>query len=130
MMSGHFQDKPSNGTVIQIHAPTTDAEESESDESYQPEDLEDLLELTPKADIILFISGDWYANVGGQEIPRVPVNFGLGEQDETGQRLTEFCQDNALIIANTLSKQHKRRAYTQTSPSGQYRNKIDYIICS
>ena len=116
MKSGSFQGKPFNGTVIQIHAPTTDAEETEADESYQPEDLE----LTPKADIILFMSGDWYAKVGGQEIPGVPVKFGLGEQNETGQRLTEFCQENALIIANTHSKQHKKRAYIQTSPSGQY----------
>ena len=80
---------------------------------------EDLLELTPKKDI-LFIIGDWNAKVGSQEIPVVTGKFDLVVQNEAGQRLTEFCQENALVIANTLFQQHKRRLYTWTSPDGQY----------
>ena len=102
MMLGHFQGKPFNGTVIQIHAPTTDAEETEADESYQPEDLE----LTPKKDVI-FIIGDWSEKEASQEIPGVSGKFGLGVQNEARQRLTEFCQENALVIANTLFQQCK-----------------------
>ena len=93
------------------------------------EDLQDFLELTPKKDV-LFITGDWNAKVGSQEIPGVTGKFGLGVQNETGQRLTEFCQENALVIANTLFQQHKRRLYTWTSPDGQHQNHIDYILCS
>ena len=89
----------------------------------------DLLELTPKRDV-LFIIGGWNAKVESQEIPGVTGKFGLGVQNETGQRLTEFCQENALVIANTLFQQHKRRLYTWTSPDGQYRNQTDYILCS
>ena len=84
---------------------------------------------TPKKDV-LFIIGDWNAKVGSQEIPGVTDNFGLGVQNEAGQRLTEFCQNNALVIANTLSQQHKRRFDTWPSPDGQYGNQIDYILCS
>ena len=91
--------------------------------------LQDLLELTPKKDILCFI-GDWNAKVGCQEIPGVTGKVGLGVQNETGQRLTEFCQENTLVIANTLFQQHKRRLYTWTSPDGQYQNQIDYILCS
>ena len=91
-----FQRKPFNSTVIQVYAPTTDAEEAEVDQFY--EDLEDLL-------------WPWSTN-------------------EAGERLTEFCQENALVIANTLFQQHKRRLYTWTSPNGQYQNQIDYILCS
>ena len=83
------------------------------------EDLEDLLELTPKKDV-LFIRGDWNAKVGSQEISGITGKFGLGVQNEAGQRLTEFCQENALVIADTLFKQHKRRLYTWTSPDGQH----------
>ena len=83
------------------------------------EDLQDLLELTPKKDV-LFIIGDWNAKVGSQEIPRVTDKFGLGVRNEAGQRLIEFCQEKALVIANTLFQQHKRRLYTWTSPDGQY----------
>ena len=83
------------------------------------EDLQDLLELTPKKDVF-FIVGDWNANVGSQEIPGVTEKFGLGVQNEARQRLTEFCQENALVIANTLFQQHKRRLYTWTSPDGQH----------
>ena len=93
------------------------------------EDLQDLLELTLKKDV-LFIIGDWNAKVGNQEISGVTGNFGLGVENEGGQRLIQFCQDNALVIANTLFKQHKRRLYTWTSPDDQYRNQSDYILCS
>ena len=89
----------------------------------------DFLEQTPKKDV-LFIIGDWNAKVESQEIPGVTGKFGLGVQNETGQRIIEFCQENALVIANTLFQQHKRRLYTWTSPDGQYRNQIDYILCS
>ena len=88
-----------------------------------------LLELIAKKDV-LFITGDWNAKVGSQEIPGITGKFGLRVQNEAGQRLTEFCQENALVIANTLFQQHKRRFYTWTSPDGQYRNQIDYILCS
>ena len=93
------------------------------------EDLQDLLELTPKKDV-LFIIGDWNAKVWSQETPGVTGRFGLGIQNEAGQRLREFCQGNALIIANTLFQQHKRRLYTWTSPDGQHQNQIDYILCN
>ena len=127
MISVHFQGKPFNITVIQVYAPTTNAEEAEVEWFY--EDLQGLLELTPKKDV-LFIIGDWNAKVGSQEIPGVTGKFGLGVQNEAGQKLTEFCQENALVIANTLFQQHKRRLYTWTSPDGQYRNQIDCILCS
>ena len=93
------------------------------------EDLQDLLELTPKKDV-LFIIGDQNAKVGSQETPGVTGKFGLGVQNEAGQRLIEFCQENALVIANTLFQQHKRKLYTWTSPDGQYQNQIDYVLCS
>ena len=86
-------------------------------------------ELTPKKDV-LFIIGDWNAKVGSQELPGVTGKFGLGIWNEAGQRLIEFCQENALVIANTLFQQHKRRLYTWTSPDGQHSNHIDYILCS
>ena len=93
------------------------------------EDQQDLLDLTPKKDV-LFILGDWNAKVGCQETPGVTSKFGLGMQNEAGQRLIEFCQENALVIANTLFQQHKRSLYTWTSPDGQHRNQIDHILCS
>ena len=93
------------------------------------EDLQDLLELTPTKDV-LFIKGDWNAKVGSQETPGVTGKFGLGRQNEAGQSLIEFCQENALVIANILFQQHKRRLYTWTSQDGQHRNQIDYILCS
>ena len=127
MISVHFQSKPFNITVIQFYAPTSNAEEAEVEQCY--EDLQDLVELTPKKDV-LFIIGDWNAKVGSQAIPRVTGKFGLGVQNETGQRLIEFCQENVLVIANTLFQQHKRRLYTWTSPDGQHQNQIDYIPCS
>ena len=112
-----FQGKPSNITVIQVYAPNSNAEEAEVECFY--EDLQDLLELTPKKDV-LFIIGDWNAKVGSQEKPGVTGNFGLGLRIEAGQRLTEFCQENVLVITNTLFQQHKRRLYTWTSPDGQH----------
>ena len=105
MISVHFQGKPFNITVIQIYAPTSNAEEAEVERFY--EDLQDLLELTPKKDV-LFIIEDWNAKVGSQEIPRLTGKFCLGVQNEAGQRIIEFCQENALVIANTLIQQHKR----------------------
>ena len=113
--------------VIQAYAPTSNAEEDEDEWFY--EDLQDLLEPTPKDDV-LFITGDWNAKVGSQETPGVIGKFGLGVQNEAGQRLIEFCQENALVIASTLFQQHKRRLYTWTSPDGQYQNQVDYILCS
>ena len=106
------KDKPFNITVIQVYAPTNNTEEAEIERFY--EDLQDFLELTPKKDV-LFIIGDWNAKVGSQEIRGVAGKFGLGVQNEAGQRLTEFCQENALVIANTLFQQHNRRLYTWTS---------------
>ena len=114
MISVCFQGKSFNITVIQAYAPTSNAE---VERFY--EDLQDLLELTPKTDV-LFIVGDWNAKVGSQEKPGVTGKFGLGVQNEAGQRLIEFCQENALAIANTLFQQHKRRLYTGTSPDGQH----------
>ena len=127
MISVHFQGKPFNVTVIHIYALTNNAEEAEVEQFY--ENLLDLLELTPKKDV-LFIIGDWEAKVGSQETPGVTGKFGLGVQNEAGQRLIEFCQENTLVIANTLFQQHRRRLYTWTSPRGQPRNQIDYILCS
>ena len=112
-----FQDKPFNITVIQVYAPTSNAEEAEVERFY--EDLQDLLELTPKKDV-LFIIGDWNAKVGIQETLGVTGNFGLGIRNEAEQRLIEFFQENALVITNTLFQQHKRRLYTRTSPDGQH----------
>ena len=117
MISVHFQGKPFNITVIQVYAPTSNAKEAEVEQFF--EDLQDLLELTPKKDV-LFIIGDWNAKVGSQETPGVTGKFGHGIQNEAGQRLTEFCQENALVIPNTLFQQHERRLYTWTSPDGQY----------
>ena len=109
IISVRLQGKPFNITVIQVYAPTSNAEEAEVEWFY--EDLQDLLELAPKKDI-LFIMGDWNAKVGSQETPGVTGKFGLGMRNEAGHGLIEFCQENALVIANTLFQQHKRRLYT------------------
>ena len=127
MISVRFQGKPFNVMVIQAYAPTSNAAEAEVEWFY--EDLQDLLELTPKKDV-LFIIGDWNAKVGSQEIPGVTGKFGLGVWNEAGQRLIEFCQENTLVIASTLFQQHKRRLYTWTSTDGQHQNQTDYILCS
>ena len=127
MISVHLQGKPFNITVIQVYAPTNNAEGAEVERFY--EDLQDLLELTHKKDV-LFIIGNWNEKVGRQELPGVTGKLGLGVQNETGQRLIEFCQENALVIANTLFQQLMRSLYTWTSPDGQHRNQIDYILCS
>ena len=116
MISVRFQGKPFNITVLQVYAPTSNAEDAEAERFFG--DLQDLLEITPKK-IVLFIIGDWNAKVGSQEIPGVTGIFGLGEQNKAGQKLTEFCQVNTLVIANTLFQQHKRRLYIWTSPDGQ-----------
>ena len=117
MISVRLQGKPFNITVIQVYAPTNNAEEAEVEQFYQ--DLQDLLELTPKKDV-LFIRGDWNAKVGSQETPGVTGKFGLGIRNEAGQRLIEFCQENELVIPNTFFQQRKRKLYTWTSPDGQY----------
>ena len=127
MLSVHFQGKSFNITVIQVYAPTSNAEEAEVEQLY--EELQDLLELIPKKDV-LFIIGDWNAKVRSQELPGVTGKFGLEVQNEAGQRLTEFCQENALVLANTLFQQCKKRFYAWTSPDGQYQNKINYIFSS
>ena len=122
-----FPGKPFNTIVIQIYAPPSNTEEAELEWFY--EDLQDLLELTPKKDVF-FIIGNWNAKVGSQEIPGVTCKFCFVVQNEAGQRLTEICQENTLVITNTLFRQYKRRLYTWTSPDGQHRNQTDYILCS
>ena len=125
MISVRLQGKPFNITVIQVYALASNAEEAEVESFY--EGLQDLLELTPQKDV-LFTIGDWNAKVGSQETPGVAGKFSPAVQSEAGQRLTEFCQENTLVIANTFFQQHKRRLYTCTSPDGQYQNQIDYIL--
>ena len=132
MIPVHFQSKPFNITVIQVYAPTSNAEEAEVEQFYK--DLQDLIELTTtttttKKDA-LFIIGDWNAKVGSQEICGVTGKFGLGVQNKAEQRLIDFCEENVLVIADTRFQQRKRRNYTWTSPDGQYQNQIDYILCS
>ena len=127
MISVRFQGKPFNIMVIQVYALTSNAQEAEVEWFY--EDLQDFLELTPKKDV-LFIIGDWNAKVGSQETPGVTGKFGLGVRNEAGQWLIEFCQEDTLVIANTLFQQHKRRLYTWTSPDGQRRNQFVYILRS
>ena len=123
MISVCFQGKSYNITVIQVYAPTTIAEEAEVEQFY--DDLQD-----HQKKHVLFIIGNWNAIIGSQEIPGVISKFDLGEQNEARQRLTEFCQENTLVITNTLFQQHKRRLYTWTSPDGQHQNQFDYILCS
>ena len=116
MISVCFQGKPFNITVIQVYAPTSNAE---AEVEWFYEDLQDLLEITPKK-YVLFIIGDWNAKVRSQKTPGLTGEFGLEVQNETGQRLTEFCQENPVGIANALFQKHKRRLYTWTSQDGQY----------
>ena len=127
MISAHFQGKPFNIMVIQVYTSISNAEEAEVE--WFCEDPQDLLELISQKDV-LFITGDWNAKVGSQETPGVTGKFGLGVQNEAEQRLTEFCQENTLVIENTPFQQHKRRLYIWTSPDGQYQNPTDYILCS
>ena len=124
MISVFFQGKPFNITVIQVYALTSKAEEAEVEWFY--EDLQDLLQLTTQNDVI-FIIGNWNAKVGCQEIPGVTGKFGLGIWNEAGQRLIEFCQENALVIANTLFQKHKRRLYIWTSPDDQHQYLIIFF---
>ena len=127
MISLHFKGKPFNITLIQIYTLTSNAEKSWTwMVLWRPTRPS---RTNTKKDI-LFIIRDWNAKVGSQEIPEVTGKFGLRVQNEAGQRLVEFCQENALIIGNTLFQQHKRRLYTGTSPDSQYQNEIDYIISS
>ena len=125
MISVHFQGKPFNTTLFQVYDPTSNAEEAER----FCDNIQDLVELTPKNDVP-FIIGDWNAKVGSQETPGVTGKFDREKKKGAGQRLTEFCQENALVIANTLFQQCKRRLCTWTPPDGQHRNQIDYILCS
>ena len=127
MISVCFQGKSFNIIVIQVHALISNAEEAEVDRFY--EDLQDLLELTPKKDV-LFIIGDRNIKLGSQETSRVTGKSGFGVHNKAGQKLIKFCQENALVIANTLFQQHKRRLYTWTSPVRQHQNQIDYILCT
>ena len=127
MISVSFKGKPFSIRIIQVYALTSNAEETEVEWFY--EDLQGLLELTPQKEV-LFITGDWNAKVGSQETPGVTGKIGLGVQNEAGQRLIEFYQENTLVIANTLFQQHKRRLYTCTSPDGQHLNQVAYILCS
>ena len=123
MISVHFQGKSFNSTVIQVYVPIGNVEEAEVERFY--EHLQDFLELTPKNNV-LFIIGDWDAKVGSQETPGIKGKFGLGVWNEAGQMLTEFCQENVLVISNNLFLQHKRRLYTWTSPDGPHQ--IRFII--
>ena len=125
MNSVHFQGKPFNITVIQVYAPTSNAEEAEIERFY--EELQDLIELTPQKRCPFHYRG---LKCKSRKSRNTWSKFGLGVQNEAGQRLIEFCQENGLVIANTLFQQHKRRLYTWTSPDGQHRNQIDYILCS
>ena len=125
MISVHFQGKPFNITVIQVYA--VDAEEAEVERFYQ--DLWDLLELTPKKDV-LFITGDWNAKVGSQEITWSNMQIWPWNTKQSRSKFNGVLPENALVTANTLFQQHKRRRYTSTSADGQYGNQIDYILCS
>ncbi|KAF7245198.1 Craniofacial development protein 2 [Varanus komodoensis] len=127
MISVRIQGKTFNITVVQVYAPTTGAEEAEVDQFY--EGPQHLLELTPKNDVLIIL-GDWNAKVGSQKITGITGKFGLVVQNEAGHRLVEFCQENTMVIANTLFQQPKRQLYTWTSPDGQHRNQIDYVLCS
>ena len=126
MIFACLQGKPFNITVIQAYPLTGNAEEAEVERFY--EDLQELLEVIPKEDV-LFIIGGWNAKVGNQKTPGVTGKFVLGVQNEEVQRLIEFCQENALVIANSLF-QHKRRLYTSTSPDGRHQNQMDFNLCS
>ena len=123
MISVHFQGKPFNIAVIQVYAQTSNAEEAEVEQFF--EDLQDLLELTPKKDV-LFIIGDWNGKVGSQEIPGITGKFGLGLQNEAGQSLIEFCQEKALVIANTLF--HNTREHSTYGHLQMVNTKIRLII--
>ena len=127
MSSVRLQGKPFNITVIQVYAPISINEEAEVETFY--EDQKGLLELTPKKDV-LYVIVNRNAKVGSQETHGVTGKFGSGVWIESGKRLKEFCKENPLVIANTLFQQHKKRPYKWTSPDGQHRNQIDYIVCS
>ena len=127
MISIRFQGKPINITIIQVYAPTTNAKENEIEQFYA--DLQQLLDTAPRKDTIV-IMGDWNAKVGSTTTSGITGKFGLGVRNEAGDRLVEFCQNNSMFVANTFFQQPKRRLYTWTSPGGQYRNQIDYVLCN
>ena len=127
MISTRFQGKPINITIIQVYAPTTDAKENEIEQFYV--DLQQLTDIVPRKDAIV-IMGDWNAKVGSTTTSGITGKFGLGVRNKAGDRLVEFCQNNSMFIANTFFQQPKRRLYTWTSPGGQYRNQIDYVLCN
>ena len=127
MISIRLQGKPTNLTIIQVYAPTTEAEEAIIDDFYM--DLQQIPDDVPKKDASLLI-GDWNAKVGETAVPGVVGNIGLGKRNEAGGRLIDFYQENRMIITNTCFQQPKRRLYTWTTPNGQHRNQIDYILCN
>ena len=127
MISVHFQGKPFNNIVIQVYAPITNAKEAEIEGFY--EDLQDLLELKPKKDVLIII-GDWNVKAGSQETPGITGKFGLRVQNEAGQRLTEFCQENALVIANIHFQQQKRSLCIWISLDGQHQNWTDILFAT
>ncbi|CAF4651495.1 unnamed protein product, partial [Rotaria magnacalcarata] len=127
IISARIQGRPTNLTIIQIYAPTTEAEESTITKFYM--ELQEILEDVPKKDAILII-GDWNAKVGDTEAPGIVGKYGLGKQNEAGEKLIQLYQENSLVITNTWFQQPKRRLYTWTSPNGQHRNQIDYILCN
>ena len=126
MILVHFQGKPFNIILIQVYAPTTDAKKMKLIDSMRPTTPS----RTNTEKDVLFITGDWNAKGGSQEMPEITGKFGLGVQNEAGQRLAELCQENMLVITNALFQQPKRWFCTWTSPDGQYWNQIDYILCS
>ena len=127
MISVHFQSKPFIIIIIQVYALTSNTEEAEVEQLY--ENLQDLLELTPQKSCP-FHYRERECRAGSQEIPGITGKFGFGVQNEAGQRIIEFSQENTLVIANTLFQQHKRRRYTWTLIDGQHQNQLDYILCS
>ena len=127
MISVHFQGKSFRSTVFQVYTLTNNTKEAEAERFC--EDLQDLLEPIHKKDV-LFIKGGWNVKLGSEETPGVTGKSGLGVHNEVGQWITEFCQENALVIAKCLFQKHRRRLCTWTSLDGQYQNQIDYILCS
>ena len=126
IISIRIRSKPLNITILQVYAPTSDASEVEAEQFYS--EIQSALNQIPKKDL-LYIMGDFNAKVGDREDARIVGKFGLGVRNDAGDRLVQFCQDNRFRIANTWFIQPKRRLYTWTSPNGQHRNQIDFILC-
>ncbi|KAG8233579.1 hypothetical protein J437_LFUL000990 [Ladona fulva] len=127
MMAIRIQGQPLNITIIQMYAPTTDAEEEEVGDFYG--NLPDMVNMTPKKDAI-FIIGNWNSKAEDKVLDGVTGKYGVGVQNKAGERLIKFCQGNTLVVTNTLFQQPKRRLYTWIPPDGKYRNQIDFILCS